>query len=113
MAAMRSERRIAMASIIAYKSIRVAHTDPLRTRQKSGWRHVALRKTGVAQPACRIERKRRLAAPQKRRPPVGGRSLGRKRPRRACTANTVRGIFWRQIRQMQDLNTDFAVLVPC
>ncbi len=52
----------------------------------------------------------RRAAPEltpigeKRRPPVGGLSLGRKRPRRACTTTAVRGLMWRKMQQLQDLN---------
>jgi hypothetical protein len=65
----------------------------------------------LTSPASKLNA-RAFAALKKRRPPVGGRSLGRKRPRRACTANTVRAIVWRQIRQMQDLSTDFELYVP-
>ncbi len=42
------------------------------------------------------------STPKKRRPPLGGLSLGRKRPRRAYAASAARGVIWRQTPQMQD-----------
>jgi hypothetical protein len=112
-AAMRSERRFAEKLQFPYVLQRLPGdaTFPKRNSAARGMRP----DTGVF---CILQCKKPashnsvLAALQKRRPPVGGLSLGRKRPRRACTVNTVRVIVWRQIPQMQDLSTDFELHVP-
>jgi len=111
-AAMHLERRFAGKLQFSHVLQRLAGDA---TFPKRGLAPSQLRREGVGrilQCEKTASNERAVAAPQKRRPPVGGLSLGRKRPRRACTANTVRVLLWRQIQQMQDLITVFELHAP-
>jgi len=111
-AAMRSERRFAGKLQFSHVLQRLAGdaTFPKRGLAPSQLRREAVGRILHCEKTASNERA--VAARQKRRPPVGGLSLGRKRPRRACTANTVRVLLWRQIQQMQDLITVFELHAP-
>jgi hypothetical protein len=125
MAAMRSERRLTGERQLTnafQREPEISEAQLAARRYPAGQglgSHIATRQTGGARPSVSrwrpdviLASKGAVATLKKRRPPVGGLSLGRKRPRRACTANTVRVIVWRQIQQMQDLNTGFELHVP-
>ena len=77
-------------------------------QQKQAIFSVACQPCGIAAEARSTElstgesRKKVRRAAQKRRPPGGGLSLGRKRPRRACAATAAQGLIWRQTPQMQE-----------
>jgi hypothetical protein len=112
-AAMRSERRFPGGRQLPFVFQRVPGESafPKRGLARSGAHRTSARVTycNAANRRLTVSQSGASSASQKRRPPVGGLSLGRKRPRRACTVNTVRLIVWRQIQQMQDLNPGFAL----